>query len=169
MKILLKYLMLIALLLGVVSCDWGNIDNKCRDDAEYYFGNLSYGDTPVDTLPGDRFGYDFVAELPSGERYIGWSTTTGCHPQSGMLYSDSPIICKAGDTIPAMIDLYSGDVWWGRGCESYITFKTNGFQINNRGTLRKGLVTFTYELYFDETDRTFSGERNLFVPDSLGF
>ena len=36
-------------------------------------------------------------------------------------------------------------------------------------TEQKGLVTFTYEIYFDETDRTFSGERKLFVPDSLGF
>lgn len=66
MKILLKYLMLIALLLGVVSCDWGNIDNECRDDAEYYFGNLSYGDTPVDTLPGDRFGYDLLPNFLPG-------------------------------------------------------------------------------------------------------
>ena len=167
MKILLKYLMLIALLLGVVSCDWGNIDNECRDDAEYYFGNLSYGDTPVDTLPGDRFGYDFVAELPSGERYIAWSVTTGCHPQSKTLYVNSPIICNIGDTIPSMTEFFSEEIW-DRKCEN-ITFGTNGFQIKNCGTLRKGLVTFTYELYFDEMDRTFSGERKLFVPDSLGF
>ena len=165
MNTFLKYLMLTIPFMGVVPCDWNTPSYGCREDAVYYFGNICYGNTSVDTLPGTRFKYETIGELPSCKRFV---ALNNCIPQKTAVFADSPILCKAGDTIPANTDLTSEFVW-GKECE-YITFMTDGFWIEkDGGALQKGLVTFTYEIYFDETDRTFSGERKLFVPDSLGF